>query len=160
MRIPHRAPFSNSLRALSVVAGSASEWLVVLIVPWEKDANPHETRFQVNMGLDSLKATLVTILNTLALTPPATHCLQNERACLELVRKMLTRWRYIWWVRQRVWRVDRWGIFITLKDFFFMDSNVRRKCLACGNASLESDMTLGFFVYYETLILTTCRLRQ
>lgn len=118
MRIPHRAPFSNSLRALSVVAGSASEWLVVLIVPWEKDANPHETRFQVNMGLDSLKATLVTILNTLALTPPATHCLQNERACLELVRKMLTRWRYIWWVRQRVWRVDRWGIFITLKDFF------------------------------------------
>ncbi len=36
MRIPHRAPFSSSLRALSVVAGTASEWRVVLIVRIEK----------------------------------------------------------------------------------------------------------------------------
>ncbi|CAM4675793.1 unnamed protein product [Leuciscus chuanchicus] len=37
---------------------------------------PYKTSFQVNAGLDPLKATLVTLLNALALNP-ATTCIQN-----------------------------------------------------------------------------------
>lgn len=118
---PHhdRAPFNNSLRALSSVeARSASEWRGVFMLPREKDAKTLRNSFPGQQGVRLAEGDPRYDLER-ARFESSTHSIHNWRARLELVRKMLTRWRCVWSVCQRFWRVDRWGIFITLKDFFY-----------------------------------------
>lgn len=67
-----RAPFSTD----HARAPSAGGGVLIGYYLEKRMGKPYKTSFQVNAGLDSLQATLVTLLNALALNP-ATTCIQN-----------------------------------------------------------------------------------
>lgn len=129
---------ARSLQHWSARAPSAGGGVLIGYLE-QRMGKPYKTSLQVNAGLDPLKATLVTLLNALALNP-ATTCIQNWRACLELVRKMLTRLI----ASSAVWRVDSWGIFITLKDFLWTQIFRLR-----GNTFLGEGHAFGMFVLFS-----------